>query len=67
MVNNTDSLEDRIQQLKNELILKIERTGLNSHDTLCYSQQLVKLITIYQRYLRHSNEPLMTKITSVLG
>ncbi len=55
MVNNTASLADQIQQLKNELIFKVEE-GLNRHDPLCCNQQLDNLITIYQKYLRHSNK-----------
>jgi stage 0 sporulation regulatory protein len=41
-------LEDRINQLKEELIRIALTTGLNSHDTLSCSQKLDKLITIYQ-------------------
>ncbi|MGM0876366.1 MAG: Spo0E family sporulation regulatory protein-aspartic acid phosphatase [Bacillota bacterium] len=41
-------LEDRINQLKKELIQIAEATGLNSHDTLCCSQKLDQLITIHQ-------------------
>ena len=44
-----DELEERIKQLKKELILIAEETGLNSHDTLCCSQKLDELITIYQK------------------
>ncbi|WP_256242109.1 Spo0E family sporulation regulatory protein-aspartic acid phosphatase [Bacillus sp. V3B] len=44
-----DELEDRIHQLKKELIQVALTTGLNSHDTLCCSQKLDELITIYQK------------------
>jgi stage 0 sporulation regulatory protein len=44
-----DELEHRINQLKKELIQITEATGLNSHDTLCCSQKLDQLITIYQK------------------
>ncbi|MCQ6275925.1 aspartyl-phosphate phosphatase Spo0E family protein [Bacillus sp. V3B] len=44
-----DELEDRINQLKKELIQVALTTGLNSHDTLCCSQKLDELITIYQK------------------
>ena len=33
-------LENRINQLKKELIQVTKVTGLNSHDTLCCSQKL---------------------------
>ena len=46
-----DELEDRIKQLKKELIQIAEETGLNSHDTLCCSQKLDELITIYQKLM----------------
>ena len=35
-----DELEDRINQLKKELIQIAEETGLNSDDTIRYSQKL---------------------------
>jgi stage 0 sporulation regulatory protein len=44
-------LEDRINQLKKELIQIAETTGLNSHETLCCSGKLDQLITIYQKTL----------------
>ena len=44
-------LEDRIKQLRKELIQKVEETGLNSQDTLCCSQKLDQLIMTYQRIL----------------
>ena len=47
-------LENRINQLKKELIQVTEATGLNSHATLCCSQKLDELITLYQKYLQHS-------------
>lgn len=51
MVNEIERMEKQIQQLKRELTLKVELSGLNSQDTLCCSQQLDKLITIYQKLL----------------
>jgi stage 0 sporulation regulatory protein len=47
-------LENRINQLKKELIQVTKATGLNSHDTLCCSQKLDELIAIYQKYLQGS-------------
>ena len=44
-----DDLEYRINELKKELIQIVERTGLNSRETLVCSQKLDKLITIYQK------------------
>jgi len=48
-----EKLEDKINQLKIELIQIAEATGLNSHATLYCSQELDKHITIYQRYLQY--------------
>ncbi|MBD1380977.1 aspartyl-phosphate phosphatase Spo0E family protein [Metabacillus arenae] len=42
-------LGDRINQLKKELNHIAEETGLNSLDTIFYSQKLDQLITIYQK------------------
>jgi stage 0 sporulation regulatory protein len=44
-----DELEDRINQIREKLIQIAKVTGLNSDDTLCYSQKLDELITIYQK------------------
>jgi hypothetical protein len=44
-----DELEHRINQMRKNLILIAKETGLNSHDTLRYSQKLDELITIYQK------------------
>ncbi|MFJ7978304.1 Spo0E family sporulation regulatory protein-aspartic acid phosphatase [Peribacillus sp. NPDC096379] len=44
-----DELESRINQMKKNLIQIAEETSLNSYDTLCYSQKLDELITIYQK------------------
>ena len=44
-----DELEDRINQLKKELIQIAEETGLNSDDTIGYSQRLDDLIMRYQK------------------
>lgn len=49
-----DELEDRINQLKKELIQIVGETGLNSYNTICCSQKLDKLITIYQKHLKLS-------------
>ena len=45
----TNELEDRINQLKKELIQTALTTGLSSPDTLCCSQKLDELITTYQK------------------
>ena len=44
-----DELEHRINQMRKKLILIAKETGLNSDDTLRYSQKLDELITIYQK------------------
>ncbi|MBZ5753252.1 aspartyl-phosphate phosphatase Spo0E family protein [Metabacillus rhizolycopersici] len=45
-----DEIEYRINQLRKELILIAEITGLNSRETIYYSQKLDQLIAIYQKY-----------------
>ncbi|MBZ5752963.1 aspartyl-phosphate phosphatase Spo0E family protein [Metabacillus rhizolycopersici] len=42
-------LEYRINQLKEELIQIAKATGLNSPKTICFSQKLDQIITIYQK------------------
>jgi len=42
-------LENKINQLRRVLILVAENTGLNSNETLFYSQKLDELITRYQK------------------
>lgn len=42
-------LENKINQLKKELIQVAAETGLNSPDTIYCSQQLDQLITLYQK------------------
>ena len=42
-------LEYRINQMRKTLILIAVETGLNSDDTLCYSQKLDELIASYQK------------------
>ncbi|MGX2962057.1 Spo0E family sporulation regulatory protein-aspartic acid phosphatase (plasmid) [Peribacillus sp. JNUCC 23] len=49
MYTEVDELDGRINQMRKVLIQIAEETGLNSHDTLCYSQKLDKLITIHQK------------------
>ncbi|MBZ5753506.1 aspartyl-phosphate phosphatase Spo0E family protein [Metabacillus rhizolycopersici] len=44
-----NELERRINQMKENLIQIAEETGLNSYNTLYYSQKLDQLITIYQK------------------
>jgi stage 0 sporulation regulatory protein len=49
MYEKVDELKGRIEQMKEDLIRIVEETGLNSYDTLCYSQKLDELITIHQK------------------
>lgn len=44
----SDELEQKINQMRKTLIQIAEENGLND-ETLCYSQKLDKLITIYQK------------------
>ncbi|MCM3655511.1 Spo0E family sporulation regulatory protein-aspartic acid phosphatase [Metabacillus litoralis] len=44
-----EELEKEIDLLRIELIKIAKETGINSHDTLSYSQKLDELITIYQK------------------
>ncbi|MCM3653503.1 Spo0E family sporulation regulatory protein-aspartic acid phosphatase [Metabacillus litoralis] len=44
-----DKLEERINQMKKNLIQISKETGLNSYNTIYYSQKLDELITIYQK------------------
>lgn len=48
-----DDLENRINELKKELILIAKETGLNSHDTINCSQELDQLIVVYQKHLQN--------------
>lgn len=50
MIKEMVRLEKRIQQLKRELVHKVEVTGINSDETLNCSQQLDKLIFTYQKF-----------------
>ena len=42
-------LEYKIKQMRETLIVIAIETGLNSEDTLCYSQKLDELIVRYQK------------------
>ena len=46
---NIDELEYQINRMRKNLILIALETGLDSHDTLGYSQKLDKLIAQYQK------------------
>ena len=48
MVSEIDKLDDRINQLREELIQIAKATGLKSNETLRYSQKLDDLITMFQ-------------------
>lgn len=50
-----DELEHRINQMRKSLILIAKETGLNSDDTLRYSQKLDELITILQKKKNNSH------------
>lgn len=49
MASEKYELECRINQLRKELVHIAEVTGLNSHETICYSQKLDQHITNYQK------------------
>ena len=49
MCTKVNELEYRINQMGKTLILIAIKTGLNSDDTLCYSQKLDELIASYQK------------------
>ncbi|MBB6444504.1 aspartyl-phosphate phosphatase Spo0E family protein [Bacillus benzoevorans] len=44
-----DRLELKINELRNKMIRSAATTGLNSHRTIYHSQELDKLIMIYQK------------------
>lgn len=50
MAIEIEELQDQIKILKTELIQIALTTGLNSQDTICCSQKLDQLITIYQKH-----------------
>ncbi|MBA9029321.1 aspartyl-phosphate phosphatase Spo0E family protein [Peribacillus huizhouensis] len=53
VLTEMDNLENRINELKKELILIAKETGLNSHDTINCSQKLDQLIVDYQKHLQN--------------
>ncbi|MFD6440852.1 Spo0E family sporulation regulatory protein-aspartic acid phosphatase [Peribacillus sp. NPDC060186] len=56
MFSEKNELEDAIKQLKNELILIVGASSLNSNDTILCSQKLDRIINIYQtRSYRNTN------------
>lgn len=44
-----EKLEEKINQLKKELLQVVEATGLNSYDAIYCSQELDKHIILYQQ------------------
>jgi stage 0 sporulation regulatory protein len=48
-------LEAKISQTRKDLILIAKKTGLNSKDTLVFSQELDELITKYQKLKKLHN------------
>ncbi|MDQ1005284.1 stage 0 sporulation regulatory protein [Neobacillus niacini] len=55
MVIEIDELEHQINQMRKDLILIVEETGLNSDDTLRCSRKLDELITLYQKRKNQQN------------
>ena len=49
MIMEIEEIEVQIKLLKIEMIQIAKTTGLNSQDTICCSQKLDQLITIYQK------------------
>lgn len=49
MLAEIDDLSEKINQFKTKLHQTVKETGLNSSETLSYSQQLDKYILIYQK------------------
>src|SRR3954453_14768631 len=56
-----DELQDKINQLKKELIQIAEETGLNSDDTIRYSQKLDGFIMRYQKLKMNTTQKLDEK------
>lgn len=66
MVIEIEALEDQINELKTELIQIAKTTGLNSQDTICCSQKLDQLITIYQKHEQPSYKKKKVEKSNVL-
>lgn len=49
MYVDVEELEYKIDQMRESLNLVVGETGLNSEDTIWYSQKLDELITRYQK------------------
>lgn len=56
MFVDIEVIEERINQLKKELIQVVSSTGLNSMDSLRCSQELDQHITTYQKYFHQSTQ-----------
>jgi hypothetical protein len=56
MIIEIEEIEDQIKLLKIEMIQIAKTTGLNSQDTICCSQKLDEVITIYQKHQQTSYE-----------
>jgi stage 0 sporulation regulatory protein len=60
-------LEYRINQMRKSLILIVEETGLNSDDTIWFSQKLDDLITSYQKLKMSNTQKIDPKSDIVRG
>jgi len=66
MIIEIEEIEDQIKLLKKEMIQIAKTTGLNSQDTICCSQKLDELITIYQKHQQTSYEKFKIVKSNVL-
>lgn len=60
-------LEYRINQMRERLILIAQEKGLNSDDTIYYSQKLDELITKYQKLKMRTTQMVASKSSNVTG
>jgi stage 0 sporulation regulatory protein len=67
MCAEVEELECRINQMRKSLILIVEETGLNSDDTICFSQKLDELITSYQKFKMSNTQKIDLKSEIVTG
>lgn len=67
MCAEVEKLEYRINQMRKSLILIVEETGLNSDDTIWFSQKLDELITSYQKLKMSNTQKIDSKSDIVTG
>ena len=67
MCAEVKKLEYRINQMRKSLILIVEETGLNSDDTIWFSQKLDELITSYQKLKMSNTQKIDPKSGIVTG